>query len=99
MSDSFVVDGSLIVLPVVDGRFQDVCWMRAVGQLPPFDDSGKQSSEGLLHSETCRKTNSQNSAIAAGRALQRRRPVWNHQQPYAPRAVRTTAFLADDRVL
>ena len=43
-------------------------WFRtgATGQLPPLDDSGKQSSERLLNSETCRKTNSHNSAIAAG---------------------------------
>jgi hypothetical protein len=38
--------------------------MRTPGQLPPLDDSGKQSSERLLNSETCRKTNSHNSAEA-----------------------------------
>jgi hypothetical protein len=38
----------------------------ALGQLPPFDDSSKQSSERLLHSETCLKTDPHNSATAAG---------------------------------
>jgi hypothetical protein len=44
------------------GRFSSTV---TAGQLAPFDDSGKQSSERLLHSETCRKTNSHNSAIPA----------------------------------
>lgn len=46
-------------------RPQRILGTAATGQLPPFDDSGKLSSERLLHSETCRKTNSHNSAIAA----------------------------------
>jgi len=42
-----------------------VAYPAVAGQLPPFDDTGKQSTERLLHSETCMKTNSHNSAKAA----------------------------------
>ena len=34
-----------------------------IGQLPPFDDSGKQPSERLLYFEICLRANSHNSAL------------------------------------
>jgi hypothetical protein len=34
------------------------------GHLPPFDDSGKQPSERLLHFRTCLKASAHNSAEA-----------------------------------
>ena len=39
MSDSFVVEGNLILLLAVDGGFQDVSWMRAPGQFEPATHS------------------------------------------------------------
>ena len=36
---------------------------RTIGHLPPFDDSGKQPSERLLHFRTCLKASAHNSAI------------------------------------
>ena len=57
------LDGKLHFPEAALGRFSPTV---TTGQLPPLDDSGKQSSERLLNSETCRKTNSHNSAKAVG---------------------------------
>jgi hypothetical protein len=75
MSDSFVIDGSLIVLPVADGRFQGAGWMRTTGHNRSLACFPDRTFEGLLHSETCQNLNECNSAIAAGGADQIHWPV------------------------
>jgi hypothetical protein len=55
-----------------------------------FDDPGKQSSERLLVSEACRKTNSHNPAGAACRG-QVPTPI---RQEYPPRATEKVVYSA-----
>lgn len=54
----------------------NLAWpLGGIGQVPPFNDPGKQPSERLLHPRTCRKGNSPNSAKAVGDDLRQLRPL------------------------
>ncbi len=75
MADSCVVDGSLIVLPNRNRQVSGHATKGTFGQQLPFTTCGKQPSERLLRSRSCRIANSCSSANPAVESDSEERPI------------------------